>query len=106
MHDRRSEDRRYTAILMAFLVALVALGLLGIPALLVAAIGAAAAGLAIAIFQRRPEARREVKPRLASKRSPIPPRYVPSVLEGSSARRRRGVHLRRHRNASTPLRFR
>jgi hypothetical protein len=106
MPDRSSEDRLYTAILMAFLVALVALGLLGIPALLVAAIGVAAAALAIAVFHRRPEARGGAGPRRASKRSPVPARYVPSVLEGSSSRRRRVVHLRRHRNASTPLRFR
>jgi hypothetical protein len=106
MHDRRREDRLYTTVLIAFGVALIALGLLGVPALLVAAIGAAAAGLAIAILHRRLEAPRGVKTRRAGKRSPVPPSYVPSVLEGSAARRRRGLHLRRHRNASTPLRFR
>lgn len=105
MSDRRG-DRLYTAILMAFLVALVGLGLLGVPALLVAAIGVGAAALGIAIFHRRLEARPAARGRQASKRSPIPAKYVPSVLEGSSGRRRRGLHLRRRHNANPPLRFR
>jgi hypothetical protein len=106
MHDRSSEDRLYSAVLMAFLVALIALGLLGVPTLLVAPIGAAAAALGIASFHRRPAVGRGAGSRRAGKRSPVPARYVPSVLEGSSARRRGGIHLRRRRNASTPLRFR
>jgi hypothetical protein len=105
MPDRRG-DRLYTAILMAFLVALVGLGLLGVPALLVAAIGGGAAALGIGIFHRRLEARSATGRRRSSKRSPIPAKYVPSVLEGSSARRRRGLHLRRRQNANPPLRFR
>jgi hypothetical protein len=105
MPDRRG-DRLYTAILMAFLLALLGLGLLGVPALLVAAIGVAAAALGITIFHRRLEAGSAGRPRPGSKRSPIPAKYVPSVLEGSSARRRRGLHLRRRHNANPPLRFR
>jgi hypothetical protein len=100
------DDRLYTAILMAFLVALVGLGVLGVPALLVAAIGLATAALAIAIFHRRLEAGSAARGRRASKRSPIPTSYVPSVLEGSSMRRRRGLHLRRRQHANPPLRFR
>jgi hypothetical protein len=105
MPDRRG-DRLYTAIVMAFLVALVGLGLLGVPALLVAAIGGGAAALGIAIFHRRLEARSAAGRPRSSKRSPIPAKYVPSVLEGSSVRRRRGLHLRRRQNANPPLRFR
>jgi hypothetical protein len=106
MPDRRSGDRLYTAILMAFLVALIGLGLLGVPALLVAAIGVAAAALTIVIFHRRLEAGSPPGHPRSSKRSPIPAKYVPSVLEGSSARRRRRLHLRRRHNANPPLRFR
>jgi len=106
MPDRRSADRLYTAILMAFLVTLVGLGMLGVPALLVAAIGVGVAALAIAIFHRGLEARSASGGPRSSKRSPIPARYVPSVLEGSSVRRRRGLHLRRRHNADPPLRFR
>ncbi|HVS99754.1 MAG TPA: hypothetical protein VHE08_04485 [Solirubrobacterales bacterium] len=85
---------------MAFLVSLVVLGLLGVPALLVAAVGAIVAAVAIAVFHRLLErtARRGGRA--------VPAKYVPSVLEGSSMRRRRGVHLRRHRHATPPLRFR
>jgi hypothetical protein len=36
----------------------------------------------------------------------VPDKYVPSVLEGSQAKRRRFAPLRRHRHAQTPLRFR
>jgi hypothetical protein len=106
MHDRGSGDRLYTAILMAFLVALIGLGLLGVPAPLVAAIGVGAAALAIALLHRRLEVGSAPVARRASKRSPIPPKYVPSVLEGSSARRRRVPHLRRRQNSHLPLRFR
>jgi hypothetical protein len=105
MSDRRG-DRLYTAILMAFLVALIGLGLLGVPALLVAAIGAGVAAAAIALFHRRIEAGAAPRGRQSSKRSPIPAKYVPSVLEGSSVRRRRVLHLRRRQNANPPLRFR
>jgi hypothetical protein len=104
MQNRRDEDRFYTAILMAFLVALVALGLLGVPALLVGAIGIGVAALAIALFHGRLETRHAPRPR--GKRSRVPTRYVPSVLEGSSMRHRRLVHLRRHRSSIRPLRFR
>jgi uncharacterized protein (DUF58 family) len=106
MPERRSGDRLYTAILMAFLVALVGLGLVGVPALLVAAIGLGVAGLGIAIFHRRLEAGRTPPRRQASKRSPMPAKYVPSVLEGSSMRRRRAIHLRRRNHPNPPLRFR
>lgn len=106
MPDRRSGDRLYTAILMAFLVALVGLGLLGVPALLVGAIGLGVAALGIAIFHRRLEAGRVGGIGIKSKRSPIPAKYVPSVLEGSSMRRRRGLHLRRRHHPNPPLRFR
>lgn len=106
MHGRRSEDRLYTAILMAFLVALVGLGLLGVPALLVAAIGVGAAGLGIGVFHRRLGAARPVGSRRASRRSPVPAKYVPSVLEGTSMRRRRVLHARRRHHPGTPLRFR
>jgi hypothetical protein len=106
MPDRRSADRLYSAILMAFLLALTGLGLLGIPALLVAAIGAVAAALTIAICHRRLEARASLRGRRVGKRSPVPTRYVPSVLEGTSARRRRSLHLRRRHHANPPLRFR
>lgn len=106
MPERRSADRLYTAILTAFLVALVGLGLLGVPALLVAAIGLGAAALGIAIFHRRLEAGRTPGRPQASKRSPVPAKYVPSVLEGSSMRRRRVIHLRRRHHPNRPLRFR
>jgi hypothetical protein len=106
MPERRSGDRLYTAILVAFGVALVGLGLFGVPALLVAAIGLVAAGLAIAIFHRRLEAGSAAERRRSSKRSPIPGSYAPSVLEGSSMRRRRGLHLRRRHHPNPPLRFR
>ncbi|HTR75602.1 MAG TPA: hypothetical protein VMH33_10165 [Solirubrobacterales bacterium] len=94
MDSRRTGERLYTAIVMAFLVGLVVLGLLGVPALLVGAIGIVVAALAIAIFHRplsgRPRTRRGDR---------VPAHYVPSVLEPSTARRRRGLHLRRHRHA-------
>lgn len=106
MPDRRRGDRLYTVILMAFLVALVGLGLLGVPALLVAAIGIGAAALGIAIFHRRLEAGGTRGDRRATKRSPVPAKYVPSVLEGSSMRRRRVLHLRRRHHPNPPLRFR
>jgi hypothetical protein len=99
-------ERLYTAILMAFLAALVGLGVLGVPAPLVAAIGLGTAALTIAIFHRRLEAGSARVGRRTSKRSPIPASYVPSVLEGSSMRRRRGLHLRRRHHPNPPLRFR
>jgi hypothetical protein len=91
---RRNGEPLYAAVLIAFLVGLVGLGLLGVPALLVALIGLLVAALAITLSQRGRGARR------------VPDRYVPSVLEGSRARRRRFTPLRRHRHASPPLRFR
>ena len=106
MSERRSGDRLYGAILMAFLVALVGLGLLGVPALLVAAIGLATAALAIAVMHRRLGAGQTAGRPQTSKRSPVPARYVPSVLEGSSMRRRRGIHLRRRHHPNPPLRYR
>jgi hypothetical protein len=106
MGDRRSGDRLYTAILMAFGGALVGLGLIGVPTLLVGAIGLGAAAFGIAVFHRRLEAGSGRQGRRSSKRSPIPSAYVPSVLEGSSLRRRRGLHLKRRNHPNTPLRFR
>jgi hypothetical protein len=106
MPERRSADRLYTATLMAFLAALVGLGLLGVPAFLVAAIGIGVAALGIAILHRRQARRSAAGPPRTSKRSPVPAKYVPSVLEGSSMRRRRALHLRRRHNANPPLRFR
>ena len=105
MRDR-SGNRLYTAILMAFGVALVGIGLLGVPAPLVVAIGLGSAALGIAIFHRRLEAGSAAGIRQKGKRSPVPARYVPSVLEGSSMRRRRGLHLRRRQHPNPPLRFR
>lgn len=96
MKNRRSEDRLYTAVLLAFLAGLVALGLLGVPALLVAAIGLVAAAPAIALLHRS----------LGNGSRRVPEKYVPSVLEGSRVKRRRLAPLRRHRHASPPLRFR
>jgi hypothetical protein len=106
MNRRTGEDRLYTAVLAAFLIALVGLGTLGVPAPLVAAIGLAAAALAITaghrfLGRRAPSAEGRPAPR-----GRVPRQYVPSVLEGAPARRRRGVHLRRRRNPHPPLRFR
>ena len=101
-----SEDRLYSAVVLASLIGLVALGLLGVPALLVAAIGVAVAAVAITVFHRALERRRGSVSRSSSRRPPVPEKYVPRVLENGSMRRRRGVHLRRHRSASPPLRFR
>ena len=108
MHSPRNEDRLYSAVVLAFLIGLVALGLLGVPALLVAAIGVAVAALAIAVFHRALEGRRGRASRSSSRsaRPRVPEKYVPRVLESGSMRRRRAVHLRRHRGASPPLRFR
>jgi hypothetical protein len=107
MNRRRSEDRLYPAVLLAFLVGLVSLGLLGVPALLVAAIGAAVASLAIALFFHGALGRGRTPAPRGRRRGPgIPDKYVPSVLEGSRTKRRRLAPLRRHRNASPPLRFR
>jgi hypothetical protein len=106
MDSRRREDRLYTAILLVFLVGLVALGLSGVPALLVAAIGTVVAAVGITVFHRFLEGGNGAPRGRRGKYRPVPPKYVPSVLEGSSMRRRRVVHLRRHRHASAPLRFR
>ncbi|HEX4752698.1 MAG TPA: hypothetical protein VH268_07360 [Solirubrobacterales bacterium] len=106
MNGRRNEERLYTAVVLAFLVGLVALGLLGIPALLVAAIGAVVAAMGIAIFHRSAGSRSGLTPSRRGGHHKVPERYVPTVLEGSSMKRRRIAHLRRHRNASPPLRFR
>jgi uncharacterized membrane protein YphA (DoxX/SURF4 family) len=95
MKGPRTEDRLYTAVVLASLIGLVALGLLGLPTPLVAAVGLAVAALGIALFHRASEGHR-----------PVPEKYVPRVLESGTMRRRRGVHLRRHRSASPPLRFR
>jgi hypothetical protein len=100
------QDRPYTAVVLAFLTGLVALGLLGVSALLVAAIGVAVAALAIALFHRALEGSRRPAARASARRQRVPEKYVPTVLESGSRRRRRGVHLRRHRSASPPLRFR
>ncbi|HVW47275.1 MAG TPA: hypothetical protein VHA76_09495 [Solirubrobacterales bacterium] len=102
MNDRSSEDRLYAAVLLTFLAGLVALGLLGVPALLVAAIGAVLAAVGIALFHRAPGPGRRRRHR--GRR--VPDKYVPSVLEGSRVKRRRLAPLRRHRGASPPLRFR
>jgi hypothetical protein len=106
MDRRRSEDRLYTAILLAFLVGLVALGLLGVPALLVATIGMAAAVLGITVFDHLFDGGRAGGSRRRDAGRRVPPRYVPSVLEASRTRRRGILHLRRHRHASPPLRLR
>jgi hypothetical protein len=106
MHSRRSKDRLYTAILMAFLVSLVALGLLGVPALVVVAIGIAVAAFGIAVFHRFLEDRDPAMSGGHDRRRRVPEKYVPSVLESTSMRRRRIVYLRRHRHAPPPLRFR
>jgi hypothetical protein len=106
MDSQRTEDRRYTAVVLAFLIALVAIGLLGVPTPLVAAIGVAAAALAIAVFHRALEGRRGSSARSSTSHRRVPEKYVPRVLESGSMKRRRGVHLRRHRGASPPLRFR
>lgn len=94
MDERRNGETLYAAVLIAFLVGLIALGLLGVPALLVGAIGLLAAALGITLLHHGRGARG------------VPDKYVPSVLEGSRAKRRRFVPLRRHRHASPPLRFR
>jgi hypothetical protein len=106
MRGPGTEDRLYTAVVLAFLTGLVALGLLGVPALLVAAIGVVAAALAIGLFRRALEGRGRSAARSAAGHRKVPEKYVPRVLESGSMRRRRGVHLRRHRGASPPLRFR
>jgi hypothetical protein len=106
MNRSPSEDRLYTALVLAFLIGLVALGLVGVPALLVAALGVAVAALAIAVFHRALARRGDAVSRASARRQPVPAKYVPRVLESGSRRRRRGVHLRRHRSASPPLRFR
>jgi hypothetical protein len=106
MDDRRSENRLYTAVLSAFLIGLVTLGLLGVPALLVAAIGAAVAALAIGAFHRHLGGTRTLSPGRPGAHQRVPAKYVPSVLEASSTKRRQILHLRRRRDPQTPLRFR
>ena len=106
MNGPGHEDRLYTAVVLAFLIGLIALGLLGVPALLVAAIGLAVAALVIAVFHRALEERFGTTSRSPASRQRVPEKYVPRVLESGSGRRRRGVQLRRHRGASPPLRFR
>jgi hypothetical protein len=106
MNSPGTEDRLYTALVLAFLIGLVVIGLLGVPAPLVAAIGVVAAAAAIAVFHRALEGRRGPVSRSSASRQKVPEKYVPRVLESSSRRRRRMVHLRRHRGASPPLRFR
>ena len=105
MQKVRRQDRLYPVVLIGFLFALVAVGLLGVPALLVAAGGAVFAALAIVALRRFLEAEE------GSIESPATPgpgarQYVPSVLEGSSMRRRRGVPLRRRHRPGQPVRFR
>jgi len=94
MDARHNGEPLYAAVLIAFLVGLVALGLLGVPALMVAAIGLVVVALGITLLHHGRGARG------------VPDKYVPSVLEGSRAKRRRLTPLRRHRHASPPLRFR
>ncbi len=94
MDARRNGEPLYAAVLIGFLVGLIALGLFGIPALLVAAVGLVVAALGITLLRPGRGARG------------VPDKYVPSVLEGSRAKRRRFAPLRRHRGASPPLRFR
>jgi len=106
MNDRRSEDRLYTAVLLTFGVGLVVIGLLGVPALLVAAIGAVLAAIGIVVFRGLLEGADASAGRRRVTHERVPEKYVPSVLEGSSVRRRRIGHLRRQRHASPPLRFR
>jgi hypothetical protein len=106
MNDRRREDRLYTAVVLSFLVGMVGLGLLGIPALLVAAIGTAIAAVGIVFLRRHLAVTGGSAPRGPGTQERVPATYVPSVLEGSSARRRRTIHLRRRRQPSAPLRFR
>jgi hypothetical protein len=105
MEHPRSEDRLYAAVVLAFLIGLVAMGIVGVPALLVAAIGLGVAALGIALFHRTLE-RGGRSSRRPGGRDQVPDKYVPRVLERGSMKRHRRVHLRRHRDASPPLRFR
>jgi hypothetical protein len=73
MNDRRNGEPLYAAVLIAFLVGLVTLGLLGISALAVAAIGLVFAALGITLLHRGRGARG------------VPDKYVPSVLRASAA---------------------
>ncbi|HEX4304955.1 MAG TPA: hypothetical protein VHZ54_02860 [Solirubrobacterales bacterium] len=99
MGSPRREDRLYAVVVLTFLIGLVALGLLGVPAPLVAAIGAAVAAIGIGAFHGPLERRSGSASNRRRRRRPVPARYVPSVLEQSSVRRRRGLHLRRHGHA-------
>jgi hypothetical protein len=106
MNDRRSKDRLYTAVVSAFLIGLVGLGLLGVPALLVAATGAIVAAAGIGAFHRQLKGNRTLSPGRRAGRQKVPAKYVPSVLAASSTKRRQILHLRRRRDPQTPLRFR
>ncbi len=106
MQRGRSQDRFYPVVLIGFLIALVATGLLGVPALLVAALGAALAAIAILALRglieadARPAEKPAARPRRPARQ------YVPTVLEGSSMRRRRGLQIRRRHQPQKPLRYR
>jgi hypothetical protein len=106
MSGRSSEERLYKAVLLAFLGILVALGLLGVPVPLVAAIGVALAAAAIVLFRGSLERGRGPATRRPRGQRRTPDRYVPSVLEGSSIKRRRGARLGKRRHSAPPLRFR
>ena len=94
MDDPHREDRLYTVILIGFFCGIVALGLFGVPALLVVLIAVVVAAVAITLLH------------VLGDRRQVPAKYVPSVLESGVRRRRRGVHLRRHRHPQPPLRLR
>lgn len=106
MQKGRRQDRLYPVVLIGFLLVLVAVGLLGVPALLVAAGGAAFAALAIVALRgfleagERPRERIEIPPRPAARQ------YVPTVLQGSSTRRRRGARIHRRHRLGGPVRSR
>ena len=102
----RSQDRFYLVVLIGFLVALVGVGLLGVPALLVAALGAVFAAIAILALRGLSEADATPAEKPASRPRGPARQYVPSVLEGSSMKRRRGIHIRRGHQPQKPLRSR
>lgn len=106
MQKGRRQDRLYPVVLIGFLLALVAVGLLGVPALLVAAGGAAFAALAIVALRGFLEAEKASEELPATAPSAVARQYVPSVLEGSTTRRRRGVHRGRRHRPGQPVRFR
>ena len=106
MQKGRRQDRLYPVVLIGFLLALVAVGLLGVPALLVAAGGAAFAALAIVALRGFLEAEERPRESIETPSRPVVRQYVPSVLEGSSTRRRRGVRIHRRHRLQQPVRFR